>query len=137
LLDQFYGGQTCILDGWIGIVGAFNNKGSEIVKLKRLLGKTISDSDLREVFPADYADDDLADEMDGLRDELRNPEVIIYCCAECGDRECGGIEVTIEKMLDTIAWTIKDENGEIGFSFDPYQYYEVLGNRLRKLQSSL
>ena len=97
LLNTFYNNKGTILDNWIGVLGWTTNLSAEIVKIKQLLGKNISDKEIRRVFPASWTETEFETYLDKYRDELSNPEIIIYCCVECGDYDCGGISVLINK----------------------------------------
>lgn len=137
ILDELYNSKWSVLDSSIGILGSWDNTASEVVKLKRLLNKTITERDFRNMFPSSFDEDKMEVYVDRCRDELSYPEIIIYCCAACGDYECGGVAVTIERDENQVTWVVSDEEVEICFTFDKYQYYETLGNRLVKLQSQL
>lgn len=108
LLTSFYGLKLPLLDNWIGVLGSFNNNDFERIKIKQLLGKEI---------PPTYQ---LSIE------ELNDPEVILYCCAECGDYECGGFKVKVTKTLETFDWTFTNEQDQLVFSFNKYEYFDVL-----------
>lgn len=94
LLDKFYNSKTSILENWIGALGSTNPK-TDIIKVKQLLGKKVADKEIKEVYPSSWTDDELQWYLDKCKEELENPEILIYCCAECGDYDCGGIAVTI------------------------------------------
>ena len=133
LLDRFYEMKGTILDSWIGVLGSFENHKAEIIKVKQLLGKTVSDKEIRQVYPAEWSEKEFEWYLAKMRQELSDPEVIIYCCAQCGDYDCGGIWVKIEKTDDAFVWVFANEEKQLNFSFDKYQYFDVLGNYLQKL----
>ena len=55
LLDQFYGSKDSILRNWTGVLGSSNNPNAEIIKVQQLLGKKVTDRDIRSVFPASWS----------------------------------------------------------------------------------
>ena len=134
LLNSFYNQKGSILDNWVGVLGWTTNLPAEIIKIKQLLGKNISDKEIRQVFPASWTDIEFKYYLDKYRDELANPEIIIYCCAECGDYDCGGIAVSIDKTDNSVIWKIIDKEKMLSFQFDKYQYFDILNNRLNHLQ---
>lgn len=136
LLDKFYGKKGSILDNWIGILGWSATRMTDIVKVKRLLGKNISDKEIREMYPAEWSDSEFENYLEKEREELSDPEIIIYCCAECGDYECGGITVQIDKTNEAFVWTIGDDERQLIFKFDKYQYFDVFDKYLRKLKAA-
>ena len=134
LLNSFYNQKGSILDNWVGVLGWTTNLPAEMIKIKQLLGKNISDKEIRQVFPASWTDTEFEYYLDKYRDELANPEIIIYCCAECGDYDCGGIAVSIDKTDNSVIWKIIDKEKMLSFQFDKYQYLDILNNRLNHLQ---
>jgi len=131
LLDNFYNSKTTILDNWIGALGL--NTKTDIIKVKQLLKKDVSDKEIRQVFPSTWTDDEFRWHLEKYREELEDPEVLIYCCAECGDYDCGGIAVTIDKTDTSVIWTVKEGDKVLKFEFDKYLYFEVFNNYLRKI----
>lgn len=132
LLDKFYNSKTSILENWIGALGSANPK-SDIIKAKQLLGKKVSDKEIREVYPSSWTDDEFQWYLDKYKEELEDPEVLIYCCAECGDYDCGGIAVTISKTETSVVWTIKEASKVLTFEFDMYLYFDVFNKYLNQL----
>ncbi len=59
------------------------------------------------------------------REELNDPEIIIYGCAECGDYDCGGITVNIDRTEISVIWLIKDENKDLKFEFEKNLYFSA------------
>lgn len=135
LLDKFYGTKGSVLDNWIGVLGSSANKKAEIIKVKQLIGKTISDREIRQVYPADWSDSEFQWYLEKEREELSDPEVIIYCCAECGDYDCGGIKAKIDKTNEAFIWTFTNDNQELGFAFDKYQYFDLFEKYLKQLEN--
>jgi hypothetical protein len=133
LLDQFYNSKTCILDNWIGALGSSINPKTDIIKVKQLLGKHVTDKEIRQVYPSSWTDKEFKLYLDKNREELENPEILIYCCAECGDYDCGGIAVTIDKTDTSVIWTIHDGNKTLKFEFDKHLYFDVFNRYLRQL----
>lgn len=134
LLNSFYNQKGSILDNWVGVLAWITNLPAEMIKIKQLLGKNISDKEIRQVFPASWTDTEFEYYLDKYRDELANPEIIIYCCAECGDYDCGGIAVSIDKTDNSVIWKIIYKEKMLSFQFDKYQYFDILNNRLNHLQ---
>ena len=137
LLDKFYGTDGSILDNWIGVLGWTVNKKTDIVKVKQLLGKNISDKDIKEMFPAEWTDNEFQNNLENVREELSDPNIIIYCCAECGHYQCGGITVRIKKTDDAFVWTLRNEDKRLTFRFDKYQYFDLFDQYIRKLEKGL
>lgn len=137
LLNKFYNQKGSILDNWVGVLGWTTNLQAEVVKLKQLLGKNISDKDIRQVYPAAWTDKEFENYLDRYREELSNPEILIYCCAECGDYYCGGISILIDKTDNSIIWTITENEKRLSFEFDKYIYFETLQRRLKHLESRI
>jgi hypothetical protein len=134
LLDKFYEEKGTILDNWIGVLGSSINKKAEILKVKHLLGKAISDKEIRQVYPLEWSDDEFQWYLEKEREELSDPEVIIYCCAECGDYDCGGIKAKIDKSDISFLWTFSQEDKHLRFEFDKYQYFDLFDTHLRQLE---
>jgi hypothetical protein len=136
LLNKFYNQKGSVLDNWIGVLGWTTNSQAEIIKLKQLLGKNINDNDIRKVFPASWTDNEFESNLEKYRDELSNPEIIIYCCAECGDYDCGGITVSINKTDSSVIWTIAEKDKTLSFEFDKYLYFDTLQKRIKHLETT-
>lgn len=134
LLNKFYEIKGSVLDNWIGILGSSLNKKAEILKVKQLIGKTISDKEIRQVYPYEWSDEEFQWYLEKAREEIADPEVIIYCCAECGDYDCGGIKAKIDKTDNAFLWTITEESKSLTFEFDKYQYFELFDKYLRQLE---
>jgi hypothetical protein len=134
LLDKFYETKGSILDNWIGVLGSFENKKTEILKVKQLIGKTISDKEIRQVYPSEWCDTEFQWYLEKTREELADPEVIIYCCAECGDYDCGGFKAKIAKTDNAFVWRITEEDKSLTFEFDKYQYFDLFDKYLRQLE---
>jgi hypothetical protein len=133
LLDEFYNSKTTILKNWIGVLASSDNPKTDIIKVKQLLRKKVADKEIRQVYPSSLTDDDFKWYLDKYRQELENPEILIYCCAECGDYDCGGIAVTIDKTDTSVIWTIQDGDKSLKFEFDKYLYFEVFNEYLLRL----
>ena len=134
LLNSFYNHKKSILDNWVGVLGWTTNLPAEIIKIKQLLGKNISDNEIRQVFSASWSDTEFEYYLDKYRDELANPKIIIYCCAECGDYDCGGISVSIDKTDNLVIWKIIENEKILSFQFDKYQYFDILNKRLSNVE---
>lgn len=133
LLNNFYNSKTSILDNWTGVLG--KNQKKDIVKIKQLLNKEITDKVIRQIYPTSWSDDEFKWYLDKYREELVNPEILIYCCKECGDIDCGGIPVIIQRTNSSVIWTIKDGKKELNFEFDKYSYFDVLNKHLKMVSN--
>ncbi|MDF2188529.1 hypothetical protein [Paraflavitalea sp. CAU 1676] len=131
LLDRFYNDKTSILDSSIGALGS--NPKTDIIKVKQLLGKKVADAEIRQIYPGSWTEEEFEWYLEKHREELANPEVLIYCCAECGDYDCGGIAVLIERTDECVRWVINDSGKSLRFEFDKYQYYEVFNKYLQQI----
>lgn len=134
LLDNFFESKGSILDNWIGVLGSSVGKKFEILKVKQLIGKHVSDKEIRQVYPSEWSDEEFQWYLEKLRQELDDPEVIIYCCAECGDYDCGGIKTKIDKTKNSFIWTITEVEKKLLFEFDKYQYFDLFDKYLRHLE---
>jgi hypothetical protein len=135
LLDNFYNSKTTILENWVGALGSSINPMTDIIKVKQLLGKKVTDEEIRQVYPSSWTDQEFKWYLEKYREELENPEVLIYCCAECGDYDCGGIAVTIDRTDTCVIWTIKasDSDNTLKLEFDKYLYFDVFNKYLRQI----
>ncbi|OQP45404.1 hypothetical protein A4H97_32565 [Niastella yeongjuensis] len=128
----YYSNKKSILDNWTGVLGT-NKHHAEIVKVKQLLSKPVSDKEIRAIY-AKLSDADFPYYLERTREELANPEIIVYCCAECGDYDCGGVAITIDKTDQSVIWTVlESEKQPLRFEFEKYSYYDVLGVYLNQL----
>jgi hypothetical protein len=134
LLDRLYFEKESVLVNWIGVLGWMKNTPAEIVKLKQLMGMNISDKEIRRIFPDNWTDKEFENYLQQYRDELANPHVIIYCCAQCGDYDCGGITVLLKEDEQTIRWKMGEDGDGLEFTFAKHLYLEVLGKRLNDLE---
>ncbi len=123
ILTEFCKLENSLLDNWIGVLGSFPNRKSELNTIKRLLLKPITEQDIRDVLPKDLNIHYLDNRIENYKEELADEEIIIYCCAECGDYGCGGFKVKVDKTDDTFVWTYCDEGKMLQFHFDKHQYF--------------
>ncbi|KAF5035974.1 hypothetical protein DSECCO2_579920 [anaerobic digester metagenome] len=125
ILKEFCKLDNSILDNWVGVLGAFTNIQSELNTIKRLLLKQITEQEIREAFPKDLDKHYLDDGIENYNEELADEEILIYCCAECGDYGCGGYKVKVDASDDSIVWTYSDEGKILQFHFDKHQYFQT------------
>lgn len=125
ILTEFCSLDNSLLDNWIGVLGSFSNRQSELNTIKRLLLKQISEQDIRAAFPKDLDKYYLDEGIKSYREELDDEEIIIYGCAECGDYGCGGFKIRIDKEDVQFVWTYKDEGKILKFHFDKHQYFDT------------
>lgn len=135
LLDKFYNSKVPILEDWIGVLGFSMNPKTNIIKVKQLLGKTVSDKEIRQVYPSSWTDDEFQWYLEKYREELKNPEILVYCCAECGDYDCGGIAVAIDTTEIAVVWTFKDGDKTLQFEFDTHLYFQVFNKYLQQIDN--
>ena len=134
LIDAFHKSKGSILDNWIGVLGSSTNRKSDIIKIKQFLGKSISDKEIRQLYPDNWTDDEFEWYLEKIREELSNPEILIYCCAECGDYDCGGVAITIDKTDNSVVWTISDTDGKLKFEFDKYSYFDLFNRHIQNCE---
>ncbi len=140
LLDDFYASKHFItLKNNIGVLGSKRNTALEIIKVKQLLGKTINKADFDELMKElgrTIDKNTIKDIIDSLTDELAEPGIMIYCCARCGDYQCGG--VMVEMVIDEhyIKWTFGDAERNLVFVFDKYAYLGTIRSYLDKIKTS-
>ena len=133
LLDDFYQSKETILDNWIGVLGTTLYPKLDLIKVKHFLGKTVTDKEISQALLPPFPKDQREYQMHLIREELEDPEILIYCCAECGSRDCGGIAVTIHRLEDSVIWLIRKDMRELRFTFNKHQYYTVFENYMEKL----
>lgn len=114
-----------LLDNWVGMLGSFPNKQSELNTIKRLLLKKITEQEIRDAFPKDLDKHDLENGIERYKEELADEEIIIYGCAECGDYDCGGFKIRVSKEENSIVWTYNNEGKILQFHFDKHQYFST------------
>ncbi|WP_165760170.1 hypothetical protein [Niastella populi] len=131
-LDKIYNTKTTILENWVGALGSGNPK-TDRIKVKQLLQRKVSDKEIRDVYPSSWTEDEFQWYLDKYREELENPEVLIYCCAECGDYDCGGIAVTIDQTENSVVWNIIGASDILKFEFDKNLYFGVFNNYLNQI----
>lgn len=141
LLDSSYSGnRKSVLENNVGVLGSFENIPLEIVKIKQLLGKKFADADfieLQEGLTTNIDESYVADVIDCVKDELAEPEILIYCCAACGDYLCGGVTVDVCFEEENVTWTFADGESKTVFVFDKYSYLGTLKSYLTKIKYSL
>ena len=133
LLDDFYQSKETILDNWIGVLGTTLYPKLDLIKVKHFLGKTVTDKEISQALLPPFPKDQREYQMHLIREELEDPEILIYCCAECGSRDCGGIAVTIRRLEDRVIWLIREDMRELRFTFNKHQYYTVFEHYMEKL----
>jgi len=132
ILDVFFRMKRPLLDNLIGIIGSSGNLAAEKIEIKRLLGKPISDKEIRDAFPENWDADDLDWHMERARDQLKEPEIIIYCCAFCRDGDCGGVSVLVQKTDYAFTWIFSEGDRRLKFEFDKYAYFDLFSRYLLK-----
>ncbi len=135
LLDSRFYENGSVLDNWIGVLGWMKNTPAEIVKIKQLMRMHVTDSDIRRIFPNNSTDNEFKNYLQQYRNELANPCVILYCCAQCGDYDCGGIAALLEEEGQTIRWKMGDGKDGLVFTFAKHQYLDVFSERLNDLEN--
>ncbi len=141
LLNSFYKfKEKSILDNSVGVLGSFSNVALEIVKLNQLIGKEFTEADLKQVresFPIGLDANSIEHCLDGIREEIANPEILIYCCAECGDYLCGGVTVNVKIDDDYVTWIFTNESQKLTFQFNKYSYYNTLKKHMQKIRERM
>lgn len=123
ILTEFCNLDNSLLDNWVGVLGAFSNRQSERITIKRLLLKQITEQDIKDLFPKDL--DQYFLDIGNYKQELSDEEIIIYGCAECGNYDCGGYKIKVDKEEDTVVWTYNDEERTLQFHFNKHQYFNT------------
>jgi hypothetical protein len=133
LIDElYYTNKKSILNNWTGVFGT-NNPQAQLINVKQLLHKSVSDEEIRNLY-TNLSNDEFPHYLEKTREELANPEIVIYSCAECGDYDCGGVAITINKTDTSIIWTVlESEKQPLRFEFEQYEYYNVLGIYYKQL----
>ena len=134
ILDLQWRLNDSILDSWTGVLGFSRAEYSKLIKLKQLLRQEITADYLRSVLSSHLSDDEIEYYIDKYNDELADPQIIIYCCAQCGDYDCGGVTVNVDILENAVRWSIGEENKLLAFEFDKYEYYTCLKRQLAKFQ---
>lgn len=133
LLDNCNTYGDSLLLNYTGVLGSEVFANGEWIKLHQLMQKQVTDADIRKAIPNRFSPKETRQLVEEYLHELMAPEVIIYCCAECGDYYCGGIKVIIEVQEATVTWSVCDMPAPLVFTFDKYQYYQVLKDRMNKV----
>lgn len=128
LITEFCNLDKSLLENWVGVLGSFQNRQSELNKIKRLLLKQISEQEILDIFPKGLDKYYLDHGIEDYKKELADQEIIIYGCAECGDYGCGGYAIKIDKQEELIIWTFNDEGNILQFHFDKHQYFNAFDN---------
>ena len=136
ILTEFCKLEYSLLDNWVGVLGSFPNRQSELNTIKRLLLKQITEQEIREVFPKDLDKHYLDNGIENYKEELADEEIIIYGCAECGDYGCGGFKIKVDKQHDTVVWTYNDEGNILQFHFDKHQYFSTFDTYRHTLENN-
>jgi len=141
LLDAFYGTkQGTLLDFYIGVFGLFGDIPYEIIKIKKLMGKAITQADfagLRAQLAHTLDEDDADDRAAAIKDELAEAGLLIYLPACCCDYGCGWLatDLVIDELQ--VIWTFSDEGRNITFVFDRYAYLDTLKAYMNKVKKIL
>lgn len=130
-LNKFYNTKKTVLENWVGALGSGNPK-TDTIKVKQLLGKKVTDKEIRDIYPSSWTNDEFQWYLDKYREELEDPEVLIYRC-ECGDYDCGGIAVTIDKTENSVVWTVVGDSKMLKFEFDNNLYFDVFKKYLDQI----
>ncbi len=137
LLTTFLAYHDSLLKYWVGVLGSFPDKQAELFTLKRLLLEPITDEEIRSALPKDSKEKQIEERFKWHKEHLLNDLILIYCCHECGNFECGGINVKIDQKNDTIIWTFfenelrRTKGKTLQFHFEKSQYSGVF-NKYRK-----
>lgn len=132
LLDKFYNSKTSILDNWIGALGSANTK-ADVIKVNRLLGKPVTEKEIRKLYPPGWSDSEFQRYLEKETEELKSPEILVYICAHCGDYDCNGIALTIERTDTSTIWIIKNGDSRLSFEFDKHLYFEAFNKYLKQI----
>jgi hypothetical protein len=132
-IDEFFHPKKTVLESYRGTIGWSSNTAVDIVKVKQLLGKKISDAEIRQVYPANFTEDEFSVHLEWNRAVLSDPLIRIYCCRVCGGYDCGGIDTIVIKTETSVFWKIAEGQKFLQFEFDKHQYFEVLGAYLKKI----
>jgi len=133
LLDNYNTDGYSLLLNYTGVLGSEVFARGEWIKLHQLMQKEVTDAEIRKAIPGNFSSKEALQLAKEYLHELKAPEVIIYCCAECGDYYCGGVKVVIDIQETTVTWSVCDMPAPCVFTFDKYQYYRVLKDRMSKL----
>lgn len=140
LLDKYYASNHFnTLKNNIGVFGSFSNTPLEIVKVKQLTGRKFDAVDFEELkkgLACKFNEEITLDLIDRVKDELSEPDILIYCCAQCGDYLCGGVWVKIQFDEHNVKWTFGGEDNSHDFVFDKFMYLATLKSYLNKIKSS-
>ena len=136
ILTTFCSLDNSLLNNWVGVLGSFSNKQSQLNTIKRLLSKQISEQEIREVFPKDLDKHYLDNGIESYKAELADEEIIIYGCAECGDYGCGGFKIKVDKEEDTVVWTYNGEGKILQFHFNKHQYFNTFDTYRQTIENN-
>jgi|GEM_PF-2488376 len=135
ILTAFCNLDNSILDNWVGVLSSLSNKQYELNTISRLLLQQITEQEFLNVFPKDLEKYYLDSAIESYKEELADEEILIYCCAECGDYDCGGFKIKVEKEENTFVWTYNDEGKILQFHFDKQQYFNTFDTYRQTLKN--
>jgi|WetSurMetagenome_2_1015567.scaffolds.fasta_scaffold33537_3 hypothetical protein len=135
ILTEFCKLDYSLLDNWVGVLGSFSNKKSELNTIKRLLLQQITEQEIRDVFPKVLDKYYLDNGIENYREELADEEIIIYGCLECGDYDCGGFKIKVDKEGEKFLWTYNDEGNILQFHFDQHQYFDTFDSYRKTIEN--
>lgn len=122
-----------LLASYTGVLGSsMYNRAAELIKLRQLMRMEVTGEQIRKALPDTFTPEDIEELVLQYQEELADPEVIIYGCAECGDYNCGGIKIKIDIQETVVTWSVCDMPVPLIFTFDLYQYYHLLKSRMQK-----
>ena len=127
LLNHFFSLNERVLAKFTSTLGTMESVNSDRLKVIQLLAKKPTQKELNELFPAPRFD------QKPILEELALDQVLIYCCAECGDYKCGGIFAKISKESDAYSWVFERDGKKLKFNFAADQYEAVLQNYIAGL----
>ena len=104
-----------------------------------MTGKSIVEADFAEMrnqFGIKLDETTISDIIDSIKDELAEPGILIYCCAQCGDYLCGGVKVNMVIDEHYVKWTFGEKEEKLVFAFDKYAYLDTLKAYQSKIKNT-
>lgn len=117
-----------VFSKYTSVLGTMELTNFDRLKIRQLQGQRVTKADLEELFPASHFD------QKPIFDELKLPEILIYCCAECADYKCGGYFIKLQEEPEKVRWTITTDAKKLQFTFDKKAYRDELNTYLNELE---
>jgi len=128
LINKTFKPEDAVLSKFTSVLGTMELTNFDRLKVKQLLGNKITKADVNTLFPTPHFD------QAPIFDELKLPEILVYCCAECADYKCGGYSIQLQPGPDTIGWKLVSGDQKLEFTFSKKEYISELSGYIAELE---